>query len=1501
MRFWNLRYPNQSVHESPNWRFLLEEMDFLYTLPMEPPKRHSLSVLIIQLPGPIASCKECPEVEIFRDGHEGGHRSFISREDCIPGRTIKWMSASLRVEVNQIIEGDIQIVVYSHVRISGEKDYEKYLEYEENVGETFDDLYQGVSSREDDDEVPSHPRRPIGLGRRAVMRFGFHTSSFQRSNTAITIQPDKMDILEPKLVDERGVAMYITLQDPPKELHSPMTSPTEMNLKGLDALYEGCVQITYHLPHTPHPNLVKQLVNEGFEPTVVVCALKCTGDHLRASRRILATGLLFKLGAIATLRNCSEAKRSCEENGMTAEEIYAARTLCYQRSAGVMLPAPTDEVGCQEVLSRRKRKSKGQSALETLGTAFFGDTSINENYNTPEKVCDARTQQNIFSEHGKNVNFGFDMGSLLKAIGESSVDQAARSKSSTKDQTDTGVNYADFLSNLIQWGEETHTPYIESDQRSHFVEETRNQANQWLSSTQPLVAQGNSDSQRPPPAEPKPLCHDKTEKSDFLSALLEDISASAVENPQKFHELMNALYGNDEDRIYTLQKVLVEYQSSKFSGKQGTELTPDRNSKESNPEVSRLTDIGTPLLSPSRRVRFLKTSGNAHKDSPPHRTLQDLQPSTFGPHHARDELEQLDKEARQATIRRSSRKSMQMSKHVSGDKGTSPDSVGNSRKAVQSLPARLFPLPKEETGEPNATLDDVDGGKVYLGEYDSESVDSEQSNEQSFEDDNDDNHRNENELISPEGDPRVSVLVQLNNRFRHGNNRQADEKQSSSTPILRQLQSATRNLNNDYSEDAASGEKVTSAATVKLNVDSSYIQSKNQNGYSREGATEQMDEERHDRGFMESSENLGIASERSLESVSLQPRNHMELSSDTFQSKQGALPRRQMKGSCGKMGQLERVQPKNLTGDRFMKGDDEGISGDHLVETDRQGPQPDGTVASPKPALAKALKSKFQTATANSGNENESIEEKLTNNASDSKATSKLTEPAVLKVANKDDTSKTEEPGETTVPAKKFDTEKSVQNQEKEQRTNNPLKDDEQYGKFFKMLKAGVPRPAVEQKMEFENLDTSVLDLDSEKPLSAQKLQERSDDGPALKDDPNYSKFFKMLKAGIPRPAVEQKMQMENLDTSVLDLDPEKSLSAQAKSDNGPALKDHPDYSTFFKMLKAGIPRPAVEQKMQMAGLNPDVLDLEPESPLPSNIRSNSKAEPKKAKSKKSQPKEKRKKIFWDPIPLERLSKRISLKRSIWGNKEPEASRESRTLSLLSDGTEDDYPSSPDKLSEDKDEGSQMQEACTLLGAIGRRASTFVDEQEFRSLFVKDEKQLQEEAEKKKKASSKENKEKAPQRISLIDGKRAMNVGIALSRLKLPHEIIQKALQELSLRAIVEYRENESSDPTSISYNDLGLLPEIMPDSDEISTVKGYLGDKSRLGEVERFFLAVADVPEPHQRAKALLVQVKCEKLSCSTSSRDIHGVLFFYSLAWIHVLGKSESNWVYSAALVKK
>lgn len=126
----------------------------------------------------------------------------------------------------------------------------------------------------------------------------------------------------------------------------------------------------------------------------------------------------------------------------------------------------------------------------------------------------------------------------------------------------------------------------------------------------------------------------------------------------------------------------------------------------------------------------------------------------------------------------------------------------------------------------------------------------------------------------------------------------------------------------------------------------------------------------------------------------------------------------------------------------------------------------------------------------------------------------------------------------------------------KEKAADNPdgvlLKDHEVYAKYFKMLKMGLPEDAVRHKIKSEGADERALELGGDAPFS--KLMEKPEEV-KLGDDPLYSKYFKMLKMGLPEGAVCHKMVTDGADPRALDLGADALVSALTKTAaSNPAL-----------------------------------------------------------------------------------------------------------------------------------------------------------------------------------------------------------------------------------------------------------------------------------------------------------------------------------------------------------
>jgi len=98
-----------------------------------------------------------------------------------------------------------------------------------------------------------------------------------------------------------------------------------------------------------------------------------------------------------------------------------------------------------------------------------------------------------------------------------------------------------------------------------------------------------------------------------------------------------------------------------------------------------------------------------------------------------------------------------------------------------------------------------------------------------------------------------------------------------------------------------------------------------------------------------------------------------------------------------------------------------------------------------------------------------------------------------------------------------------------------------------------------------------------------------------LKDSIKYSKYFKMLKLKIPKASIKQKMTMDGLDPEIIDKDPNEIYN-EKKITEVP-IKDEPKYAKYFKMLKLNIPKESIKNKLKLDGYDPEIIDLDPNKP----------------------------------------------------------------------------------------------------------------------------------------------------------------------------------------------------------------------------------------------------------------------------------------------------------------
>ena len=374
---------------------------------------------------------------------------------------------------------------------------------------------------------------------------------------------------------------------------------------------------------------------------------------------------------------------------------------------------------------------------------------------------------------------------------------------------------------------------------------------------------------------------------------------------------------------------------------------------------------------------------------------------------------------------------------------------------------------------------------------------------------------------------------------------------------------------------------------------------------------------------------------------------------------------------------------------------------------------------------------------------------------------------------------------------------------------DGPLKDDPDYEKYFKMLKMGLPLGAVKNSLVRDGKDPAIMDLDPDKSLASQMSLTKEDDDPPLKDDEEYSKYFKMLKMGLPIGAVKNAISRDGKDPSVLDLDPEKSLKIQKGSerdesttDTGTPLKDDPEYSKYFKMMKMGLPPGAVKNAVSRDGKDPSILDLDPEMSVAFQLAQKKNGRVRggiaggaRATVKKRR-KVRRKKIYWTPIDASKLHEE-----SLWS---------------------------------------------IVKGSVTMETLKF-DVTEFESLFT----ESTNPADKKTQAAKGGGDGKAKQKKStqVIDGKRGMNGGIILARLKIKYEMIADMVDTMNagefdstqLKALKEFLPTDDDRTNLVAY--------LKPGEDSEKAKDQVMSD---LSECEKYMVAMMKVVNPVAKFDAM-------------------------------------------------
>jgi WASH complex subunit CCDC53 len=144
-----------------------------------------------------------------------------------------------------------------------------------------------------------------------------------------------------------------------------------------------------------------------------------------------------------------------------------------------------------------------------------------------------------------------------------------------------------------------------------------------------------------------------------------------------------------------------------------------------------------------------------------------------------------------------------------------------------------------------------------------------------------------------------------------------------------------------------------------------------------------------------------------------------------------------------------------------------------------------------------------------------------------------------------------------------------------------PAKEDPTYMAYFKLIRLGMPLEQVKLKCQAEGNDPNVLDHPDE-PISTAML--------ALPGPSSSSTTALVTSEGGDGGG-----DGDSGDGAII----MATDTPPAEDVNVMKVKDDPMYSKYFKMLVVGIPNPVVKHKMTMDGLDPTILDLSPSSPSP--------------------------------------------------------------------------------------------------------------------------------------------------------------------------------------------------------------------------------------------------------------------------------------------------------------
>jgi hypothetical protein len=138
--------------------------------------------------------------------------------------------------------------------------------------------------------------------------------------------------------------------------------------------------------------------------------------------------------------------------------------------------------------------------------------------------------------------------------------------------------------------------------------------------------------------------------------------------------------------------------------------------------------------------------------------------------------------------------------------------------------------------------------------------------------------------------------------------------------------------------------------------------------------------------------------------------------------------------------------------------------------------------------------------------------------------------------------------------------------------------EDTKFEKFRKMQKMGLPEGAIRQKMSVEGISLSEVELFFKGPVASVTV--------GNDDDSKLDKYRKMQKMNMPEGAIRQKMTSDGITSAEQEAFLAGGASAQVPQGGPSADDEDPKLEKFRKMKKMNMPEGAIRQKMSTEGIS---------------------------------------------------------------------------------------------------------------------------------------------------------------------------------------------------------------------------------------------------------------------------------------------------------------------------